>query len=763
MNGRSISAARWNKPLFFKPTSSSDFTPDKSVHNGLQVPDWVLVTRNGTNVTATTLPTTAIMRGRYTGTATADGSVVVGRYAYNIYNEGGLLDANVAGYPSPTPVQSATPYPEYKLSEAFADLSQVFTAGGSGTNANKYAAQLVAWRNYSSIQDVTYKGAASTAGTISSTYPNFSFDANGASAYTYYNYVLQDTSGAKRAANLSLSSTGQSDHRFSSRQQLLSFLTNLSSTDTTQLNAPQYLTTFSRGLEQPSFVPSSSRPKVTTIATGGNDSVNGDDVINPSFLTARATTSFTRNNGTSAQIGDPLVKRRFALNRLAWLTYAGPITLNGTSYNSQLDPSYVTALKDSYGFTDAFLLQGTPQNVFNYFGLSWVADPNNSSLKVWVYSHDGTTPLVTMNPSAIPIKTLVGTSNPVQNRDPDFFELLRAAVNTGAITKSSAAPSLSTPGGYQATLDASTNGAVIQIGANIIDQFDLDSYPTRIDFYDPELSQIRECRGVEDLPYFYRLRGSMMKLKESNPSFTSRNNDPASGTLVTGNEGLGAAFQQPEIWNPHTWNPSAATSNLRPTSFRITAMGGLPNITTPPTPDPNAFVVYPKNRYSLPTDWQSCPPTATTGGVSPFKNLSWNQSNTAMTFTIPANRIDLFREPTLLIKPSVPAGSNLAVASTNLVLSESILSPYHNARGVIGVNGVSGISCPFYTSNGTGDNGTYIGFYMGAFPLAWNATVSGLAPTNRICNAFLAGSGSGNHITIRVQYEIPRLKPVDHL
>ena len=77
------------------PNASANFTP----------PDWVIVTRNGPVAFTTWNNTLGDASPNNTGFA-------VGRYAYAIYDEGGLLDMNVAGYPDPassglTPLNSA--------------------------------------------------------------------------------------------------------------------------------------------------------------------------------------------------------------------------------------------------------------------------------------------------------------------------------------------------------------------------------------------------------------------------------------------------------------------------------------------------------------------------------------------------------------------------------------------------------------------------------------------------------------------------------
>lgn len=74
-NGRSIDAVRWSKPLLLPSGFSSNN----------QLPCWVYVNRDGS---LTNIPTAS----------------TVGRFAYNIYDLGGLLDANVAGYHSTVPI-----------------------------------------------------------------------------------------------------------------------------------------------------------------------------------------------------------------------------------------------------------------------------------------------------------------------------------------------------------------------------------------------------------------------------------------------------------------------------------------------------------------------------------------------------------------------------------------------------------------------------------------------------------------------------------
>jgi hypothetical protein len=77
-NGRSISLARWNSHYLVPPASptGTDSTPVGS----FTAPDWVLVTAQGPN-------------------SAPPPSAVIGRYAFAVYDEGGLIDMNLGGFP----------------------------------------------------------------------------------------------------------------------------------------------------------------------------------------------------------------------------------------------------------------------------------------------------------------------------------------------------------------------------------------------------------------------------------------------------------------------------------------------------------------------------------------------------------------------------------------------------------------------------------------------------------------------------------------
>src|SRR5205823_289636 len=164
-NGRLVKLPRWNKH-YLVPRATASPTPlptDTTPIGAFGAPDWVILTRNGP--VAFSAWNTSLA-----DTTQSNNSYCVGRYAYAIYDEAGLLDANVAGYPSPTP--SPAQYGA-KGTSAFADLT-VLGLSQSDVNA------IVGWRNYFSI------------GSPTGTFPNFNLN-NAAGPYVAS--VLSNTNG----------------------------------------------------------------------------------------------------------------------------------------------------------------------------------------------------------------------------------------------------------------------------------------------------------------------------------------------------------------------------------------------------------------------------------------------------------------------------------------------------------------------------------------------------------------------------------------
>jgi hypothetical protein len=89
LNGRSITAASWNRHYLVpkKTNNTKDSIPIDAFAGA--TPDWVYITSAG--IAAITQPSDS----------------VVGRYAYAVYDEGGLLDMNVAPLVQPLPKPAA--------------------------------------------------------------------------------------------------------------------------------------------------------------------------------------------------------------------------------------------------------------------------------------------------------------------------------------------------------------------------------------------------------------------------------------------------------------------------------------------------------------------------------------------------------------------------------------------------------------------------------------------------------------------------------
>jgi Tfp pilus assembly protein PilX len=251
-DGRSISNARWNKhyliprdPAFYSGANINKVGTDPVPQ--FTAPDWVLVTSDGPAVMGTPSDAT------------------IGRYAFAIYNEGGLLDMNVAGYPQAATAAQYGP----KGLLAFADLRQVF---GTTTSARNQIDNLVGWRNYAS-------------GQATGSFPSLT-----CSATSYFNSVIKPANDFLATSPAQWNS--RSDQAFVSRQELIDLR---STTGFTQA-ALHSLGTFSRIVDYP---------------TWGNAAM------------LRVASSFARrSDGTIAQPGEPLF-RRFPITHLAWLGSTG--------------------------------------------------------------------------------------------------------------------------------------------------------------------------------------------------------------------------------------------------------------------------------------------------------------------------------------------------------------------------------------------------------------------------------------------------------
>jgi hypothetical protein len=531
-NGRFVTSTRWNGHYLIPKGNTA--TPDSSPIQAFTdaTPDWVFVAPD---------PNTPTQDARKI--ITSPNQLVIGRYACAIYDEGGLLDMNVAGYPTDP---SAAPIAAQRLgrkgSVAFADLTAL---GGSypffnptpGGQAVYQIDMLVGWRNYATTNQSS---------TTNNNFPNVApsskaFARNFQSAgptTSYYNYVLGNGNGfLSPNPNPTATPNGLTDQVFLGRKGLIAYEqtagtnANTGNTVTSSLfdvNALQYLSAFSRETNAPSFSP------VSPTAT------------NPSLLTIRVVTNFTRFDGTTALLGEPLVKTRFPLSRLAWITYKGP---SAVVYAANPNDPVILALTTA-GVSFTTIKAGTAANIKTCFGLVWdsrayvpATATTNSQGQQWVYispnsANTGGNFDPTLNPSGNPasdIKTLATVAS--ENREPDFFELLRATTldaslgqNTGGGVTSSASDAQ----GAKTFPDLHMSNKalhVLSIGASIIDQADPDSIPTRIQFQPGGASVWWTGYGVESLPYITQI-------------YPITGTSPADSTKW-------ATYLLFQLWNPH--------------------------------------------------------------------------------------------------------------------------------------------------------------------------------------------------------------------
>jgi len=319
------------------------------------------------------------------------------------------------------------------------------------------------------------------------------------------------------------------DNVFLNRQDLLAFWQSQS----LPLEALASLTHFSRDLNAPSYRPDPARPRLSVAANqGGNDAVGFDDVINPDPMVYDA--------GRKGE----MIQRRFPLDRLVHVA---------TPKGGALDADTIAKAE-------------------KYFGLRW-----ESAEGVWSYVH--------ARPNGS-ISTLV---NVPLDREPNFFELLKASIITGSLGKQCSSHhfegyrTATTSGandantrmskhwlqrGTKAALDAATDLQILQIGANIIDQADTDSYPTTIRFNRPTAPAAPYYLfGKEDVPYAVMTRitanrgRSRSDIRVYNHDWATGNFQPvAASSVFEVNFGL-----QVRLWRPH----QAVEDYDGPAKFRI--------------------------------------------------------------------------------------------------------------------------------------------------------------------------------------------------
>jgi hypothetical protein len=373
----------------------------------------------------------------------------VGRFAYVVYDEGGLLDMNAAGHPTSNVDSTFGQEPFFrergrKGSMAYADLSDL-----TGVKQD----DLAKWRNkVTSTKASDYVAYATS----------YDMDkpAEQATAQKFVGF----------ASKFSFTVAYEGDNQFLSRQDLLraraSGLVGLDQDDAIM----RYFSHFSRAATAPSFEYLKSPP-----ANYPNWPIANSDA-NPSLIETYYTGAvpYTAPDGFQLTKGMQLVARKFPLSRI-----------------NKLTPT-ATAVANS--------------DINKYFGLI-----RANASEPWVYAGVGG------SSAAAKIKTL--TEVQADKREPDFFELLKAVIHKDSLGVAFVA------GGDLTQLTVSSQDTknlaalsplydrnrdiqIIRIGANLMDQWDEDDYPTVIKF-NPDLTTATsfsnisgpfELYGSENIP-----------------------------------------------------------------------------------------------------------------------------------------------------------------------------------------------------------------------------------------------------------------------
>jgi len=271
-NRRKVTAVRWNKPQLQGAQPSAPFSA--------KPPDWIYVTRSGTRVCSDAEAASGSLSADPGG---ANTNAVLGRYAYVIYDQGSLLDINVAGLPQ----AAMTAEPEAvagKSYVSFADLTVI--PGLSQTVID----QFVNRRNH-----------------------------GGSTSFSPWSKLLAQSAGKGFLQQWA------GDNPLLGRQDMLDFLK-----DNAASEAMPYLSTFSRSANAPSAGPIT--PAGSTINYGSEADTAGK--ANRSFANVRAPSDLVITHYDDAGVsstysiaqGNPLIQRRFSLAKLAWITRNGNAT-----------------------------------------------------------------------------------------------------------------------------------------------------------------------------------------------------------------------------------------------------------------------------------------------------------------------------------------------------------------------------------------------------------------------------------------------------
>ncbi len=560
----------------FKAASSAKSSEPASNGRLISAARWGAPMLTGAEFTTANTPNWIFVNPTgYSATPTAS---TIGRIAFNVYDVGGLLNINASGFaPGGGTAYSAEMH--RKGMTTWADMRAL-----PGINANAFAAT-DGWPAKWRITGDWGSGSDPAAFSIF----------NPATSAAYYERT------GWRTAFLNPAGTA-SDRVFASRQDLIRYAKAYPGTFPPNGNlipGLQHLTHWSRWSNTPTFRHDETRPftkpVVGAVTAGGNDYNNETSrkAANPFFPTVKVAAAFQRKTldqagnlinrpGTAgtAQPGEPLVKYRFPLNRLSLMKR----TTTGV---------------------------GKEHPIYWAFGLTRggnVSDP-------WVYSE-------------LNSKDRIANLEEVaaQNREPNFFELLKAAIHAGSLGKASGAGASVSRDSIDGNLDLQ----VWRLGANIIDQYDADSFPTIIrlpagtswddaNYLSSGTLKVKIC-GIESLPQVQAVTQVWKWTSKKTPSST-----PVGGTII----------MQPVLWNPHDITTYVDPGSGTPTKFRV---------------------------------WSSA--TSLQYHGVPASTSNPNRSNSAVEFNTNSNA---FREPNLIAREARDGINAVAIGTLASLVDDSAL------------------------------------------------------------------------------------------
>ena len=559
-------------------------------------PDWVYVTRAGSGAFSSTVGLTPSSNVNIVPTPAAGqpfpSNPVIGRYAYIIYDEGALLDANVAGYPAAAAVPTASYTPK---STTAAPNSQVVRGKSYSTYADltqlpgmtqSIVDGLVNLRDAGGLSYATANGTGTSIPFLGAVF-NYARNSN------FLQFVSSSGAGST------------TDSPFLSRQDLLNYFAKIDPSNASAAKALPYLGTFTRAVSAPTWIPKTPSDsfgpvttKVSSIDYASLAETNGKpnrDLANVRFKAGGTAVTHYFDDGTSAQYtpnaGDQLLQSRFSLARIGWLssTAIGGVDQGGANPATGSGPSstFSSAIQSCFG-----LMWGTPSG-----------GAANGGNPCWMYvgSNGGGTAIGT-------IETLDVVAS--ENREPNFFELLKAAILSGSLGmypgtagwKNGTDSPYAWRDYYNYALLGGSDGLdaysldrnnytipavpaapapalisdvqIMRIGANIIDEYDADSYPTAIYFPYP---------GLNTAPGFDAATASTnpdhMQFGEAGMIFGQENLPcmagiySAVGTAKSTDTSDLNGWYQPQIWSPCQMPTSFSTIAPPPSSFQIRAYG----------------------------------------------------------------------------------------------------------------------------------------------------------------------------------------------